>query len=173
MIGCSPGNNLKPALDMPARNRFMFGKQLVAQIVALLGEFDGLERRADDRWRQRVGKQIGPGPLAHQIDDRLGGRNEAARRPPSALPSVPVIISALMPPAPACPRPFGPMKPVAWQSSTMMQRVIPVGQRPDFPKLREIAIHREHAVGDDDDAPRSALAALANCVSRSSMSPLA
>jgi hypothetical protein len=36
--------------------------------------FEDLERSGDDRWRDGVGKQVGPRTLAEQIDDFLFAR---------------------------------------------------------------------------------------------------
>ena len=71
--------------------------------------------------------------------------------PPSALPSVPVITST-SPRSPKCstvPRPVSPSTPTPCESSTIDDRVVLARELDDLRELREIALHREDAVGDD------------------------
>ena len=73
--------------------------------------------------------------------------------PPSALPSVPVITST-SPVRPKCsmvPRPVSPMTPVPCESSTTTMAPCARASVDDLRKVRQIAFHREHAVGHDDD----------------------
>ena len=44
-------------------------KKLGAQIIALLGQINGLDRGGNDGRRQGIGKEIGARALAHEIDD--------------------------------------------------------------------------------------------------------
>ena len=74
MIGCSPGKQIEAGLRHAGPEPLHVGEQPLAQIIALLGQIDRLERRADDRRRQGVGEEIGPRALPHQIDDRLRAR---------------------------------------------------------------------------------------------------
>ena len=56
------------------------------------------------------------------------------------------------PSTPQCsdvPRPVLPMKPVAWQSSTISGGAVLLGQVADLGEGRDVAVHREDAVGDD------------------------
>ena len=47
------------------------------------------------------------------------------------------------------------MKPDAWHSSIITQRAVAVGQVADLVELGDRAVHREHAVGDDQLVARA------------------
>ncbi len=80
MIGCSPGRRLKPA-DAHCRAELPgIVEEALAQVIALLGKLDGLDGGAHDGRRQRIGEKIGPGALAHQIDDGPRRSDEASGR---------------------------------------------------------------------------------------------
>ena len=78
MIGVSPGRSSKPACSSPARKRADEAHQVRAAVVGGLGDVDRLQRAGGERGRERVGEEIGPRPLAQQVDDGLRRGHEAA-----------------------------------------------------------------------------------------------
>ena len=160
MIGCSPGNRLKPALAMPDRKRAALWNSLSRRSSPCFGQIDGLEAGADDGRRQGVGEEIGPGPLAHQVDDGLGRRDIAAGRAAQRL-------------AQRAGEDIGlHARPVRRAAALRAdeaggvaiidhhQRIMGIGELADIRQLGEIAIHGEHAIGDDDDAAGAGTARL-------------
>ena len=76
--------------------------------------------------------------------------------PPRALPSVPVTITFSAPRTPnrsSTPRPVSPTTPIPCESSTISVAPSLVGHRRELRDRRQVALHAEHAVGDDQ-APR-------------------
>ena len=123
-----------------------------AAVVGRLGDVDGLERAGRDGRRQRVREQIGPRPLAQQVDDGLRRGDEAAhaaaerlaeragddldalaragqrRRAAAALAEMPVRMAIV----------------------DHDEGAVALGEVADLAELRDVAVHREDAVGGDE-----------------------
>ncbi len=127
-------------------------EELGAQIIALLGQINGLDRGGNDGWRQGIGEEIGPRALAHEIDDGFGCGDITAGRAAQGLAQGACEDINLDPGA-------GGRSPALWADEAggvavidQDEGIIGVRQFPDFAELGEIAIHGKHAVGDDHDA---------------------
>ena len=91
-----------------------------APVVGFDGDLQRVQGPGRDRGAKRVREEIGPRPLAQQVDDRLRRGDEAAHAAAERFAERPVTMSTRFP-APVSagvPRPFSPRWPVAWQSST-------------------------------------------------------
>ena len=113
--------------------------------------------RARRGWRRR---SAAPGCWRRgRVATADAGASMASRRPlvkpplapPSALPSVPVIRStrSATPWSAGVPRPSGPTKPTACESSTMTSASYSSASSQMRSQRRDVPIHREHAVGGD------------------------
>ena len=154
MIGCAPGTRSKPSAVIAARKRSPLcrTRRRSSAPFAAQQQFEHAQRCRGDRRRERVRKQIRPRALPQQLDDLACARDvKPPDAPPSALPSVPVMMSTRpsTPQNSGVPRPPSPTKPTACESSTITSAPIPVGQIADRLQVRDDAVHREHAVGRD------------------------
>ena len=156
MIGVSPGATVNPAFSTPSRNRraWFFSS---APAVGLDRNFQRLQGSRGERGRKRIGKEIGPGALAQEIDDRLVGGDEAAHAAAERLAEragddVYAVARA------------GQRR----RSATLLaempgrmavvdqdQRAVTVGKFADLLQLGDIAVHREYAVAGDELEPRA------------------
>ena len=127
-------------------------EELGPQVIALLRQIDGLEAGRHDGRRQGVGKQIGPGALAHEIDDGFRRGDIASGRAAQCLAKCArqnIDLDA-RPLRRAAALGADETRGVAIVNQN--QGVVSIGQLANVAQFGEITIHREHAVGNDDDA---------------------
>ena len=97
-------------------------------------------------------KRYGPAALAQQADHLPRAGGAAAEGPAERLAERgrdEVRPGRRRRGAPTCPGRSRPMKPVAWQSSTITRGAVLLGQVADLRQRRDGAVHREDAVGHD------------------------
>ena len=97
-------------------------------------------------------KRYGRARWRHRSTSSLRPLMQPPEAPPSALPNV-VVIRSTRPRTPKCsgvPRPVFPMKPRGVRVVDEDERAVLLGEGDDLVQLREVAVHREDAVGDDD-----------------------
>src|ERR1700756_3009039 len=148
-IGCSPGRTSKPSCVMRPRNSSVLRRSssrcsplpatrssATSDPATTLGA-TALENRYG-RDRCRSSSTISARALTYPPD-----------APPSALPRVPVTMStrSWTPNRSGVPAPFGP--------TNHSPCAVLLAQRPDLVQRRQVAVHREHAVGDDKPPPRA------------------
>ena len=157
MIGVSPGSTVKPAFSTPSRKRRAWFFSKARRRVGADRDLERLQRARGDRGRERVGEEIGPRPLAQEIDDRLRGGDEAAHAAAQRLAERagddvdPVARAGQRRRAASLLAEMAGRVAIVDQH----QRAIAVGERADLLQLGDIAVHREHAVGGDELEPRA------------------
>ena len=125
--------------------------------------------------RERVREQVGPRALAQQVDDLARPAVKPPAAPPSALPSVEVRMSTRPMHAAVLGRARGRScrrSPMACESSTITSASYFSARSQIAVELREVAVHREDAVGGDHPQ-RACPASPSARASSSAMSPLA
>ena len=151
MIGVSPGRSSKPAASRPVAEARAWLDQVRAPVVGRLGDLDRLERAGGDRRRERVGEEVGPRPLAQQVDDRLRRGDEAAHAAAERLAEragddLDAVAGA------------GQRRRAAALLAEMPVRMaivdhddgaVALGEIADLRELGDVAVHREDAVGGD------------------------
>ena len=144
---------LLDAFAEPLRMRL----QQRAPVIGFDRDLERLEGPGGDRGGERVGEQIGPRPLAQKIDDRLRGGDEAAHAAAERLAERPGHDVDAVARAGQRRRsaPLLAEMPGRMAVVDQHQRAIAVGERADLLELRDIAVHREHAVGGDELEPRA------------------
>ena len=171
-IGCSPGSRSKPASVISARNSAAFADELRPQVVRLLEQVERGERAGDDRRRERVREQVRPRALAQQVDDLAPRRHVAAGCAAQRLAERPGVDVDPVGDAAELGRPAAVLADEADRVRVVdeHQRAELVGQVADLGERRDVAVHREHAVGDDHAEPAPASCAACSCARRSAMS---
>ena len=132
-------------------------EQAGAQIIALVDHIEGFQRGADNHRGQRIGEEIGSRALAQHVDHGLARRGETAhgaaeRLAERAGDDVDLAEHAAMLRRAAAARAHEAMGMAIIDHG---QRVIGLRQRHDLVEPSDIAIHREDAIGDDQDVPRA------------------
>ena len=139
-------------VDQPLAPELRVGFQLVAPLGAGAEQVDHGDGRRRDGRRHGIAEQVGPRPLAAQLHDLLAPRHAAAaraaerfaerRRDDVDLPHHAEMFVA----APAG-FPDETRRVAVVQEH---QRVVLLGQGADLVHRRQVAVHAEDAVGDDD-----------------------
>ena len=170
-MGCVPGLIVRPTFVMFSRKYRVFSSSRSRSSVDCGNHLDGLERRRHHARRDRVGKQIGPRPLAQQVDDRFARARVAAARAAERLAEragddVHAVHHAAMF-VRAAPR-FAE-EPGGVAVVEHHQRAVFFREVADAAEVGDGAVHGKRAVGGDEPVPRAA-ARPGVYVSRSAMS---
>ena len=156
MIGCDPGTRSNPASVISDRNSVALSRSCARGVVGARGQLERGERPGGHRGGDGVGEQVGPRPLAQQVDDLAVGADVAARRAAERLAEgAGEDVDAVHDPEEL----RGAAAARADEADGVRvvdhdQRVVPLGQVADLVQRGEGAVHGEDAVGDDDAAAR-------------------
>ena len=129
--------------------------QPLVQLRLVLQHPDRLAARRDDGGRMGRREEERPCALDEDVAQRLAAGDVAARATPTAFDSVPTWIATrpCEPEVVTEPRPLSPRTPEACASSTNTAAPYGLGRLDDPGQRRDVAVHREHAVGHDEDQP--------------------
>ena len=156
--GARPARRRSRAPSARARKRAVCrdsrSRSVGALVLQQLEHREARRPRSAARGCSRTGTAASAGAAARSISRRPLVKPPLA--PPSALPSVPVMMStrSSTPCSSGVPRPFVPTKPTACESSTITIASYFSARSQMRVERRDVAVHREHAVGGDQPAAR-------------------
>ena len=155
-MGVPPGIGLYPQFDQTFTIVLRVVAKPAHEFGVLLEVADRGQRAARRMAGQGVGEQLCPRSLDEVVDDGLGTRREPARHAPERLPErrrddVDLAVHSVVfrRPAPGVSQHARRVRVV-----DRHDRVVPVAQLADLRERRDLPLHREDAVGDDEPVSR-------------------
>ena len=154
-IGVGPGLTVNPAASSPARSFFVFAFSFVRSSPAVSTRSSAFIPAATSAGGTEFENRYGRERFRSQSTISALAAVNPPLAPPSVLPSVPVMTSmrSRTPSSSAAPRPVGAEVAGGVAVVDPDRRVVLVGQVADVRQLRQVAVHAEDAVGEDQLEP--------------------